>query len=303
MVQLLESASVDGSPGHRSLGRLVPYKIDFLTTPRILAPATLDRPNCPIRFWTAGPVGGTDIVLIHGATADHRMFNAQLPALIDAGHHAVVYDSRGHGMSRPMTQTPSIDDYVDDLLALTDHLRLDRPVLLGQSLGSYVAQHAVIRRPNDFRALVVIGGIAVSHPVSRHDLIVLRSAPAIVRLLPWPRFVRISARAAVVTPQAQAYMLDCLSTLDRGQFARIWNGVSTAVRIEGFPSLPDISTLWTYGDHDDRGKIASDARRLAGRQLPRVRIAVIADAGHNANQDNPAAFNAMLLSFLATLPV
>jgi pimeloyl-ACP methyl ester carboxylesterase len=281
----------------------VQHKIDFSTTPGILRPAVLDRPDCTLRYWTAGSGNGIDVVLSHGATADHRMFNVQVPSLVDAGYRVVVYDARGHGASRPMTRTPSIDDYVADLLALTDQLRLDRPVLVGQSLGAYVAQHALIRRPEDFRALVVIGGILISDPVSRADLLLLRSAPALVWLLPWPRFVRMSARAAAVTPEAQAYMLDCLRTLDRNQFARIWHGVSTAVRVEGFPSLPDIPTLWTYGDHDDRGKITSDARALAGRHLPHLTIAVIADAGHNANQDNPATFDELLLSFLTTLAV
>jgi 3-oxoadipate enol-lactonase len=277
------------------------HEIDFSATPDFLQPAVLDRPDCRIHYWTAGSADGIEVVLAHGATADHRMFNAQLPSLVDAGHRVVVYDARGHGASRPMVTTPSIDDYVEDLLALTDHLRLDRPVLLGQSLGAYVAQHALIRRPEDFRALVVIGGIAVSDPVSRPDVILLRSAPAIVRLLPWSRFVRMSARAAAVTPEAQTYMLDCLRTLDRRQFARIWHGVSTAVRVEGFSSLPDVPTLWTYGDHDDRGKIARDARGMAGRRLPHVTMAIVGDAGHNANQDNPAAFDELLRAFLGTL--
>ena len=65
-------------------------------------------------------------------------------------------------------------------------------------------------------------------------------------------------------------------------------------------SLPEIAvpTLVVVGDRDEPFLAASDY--MAGK-IPGARKAVIADAGHAANVDRPAAFNATVLEFLAGL--
>ncbi|GAA3605409.1 alpha/beta fold hydrolase [Microlunatus ginsengisoli] len=274
---------------------------DFLGTPATLAEGMLDRPGCRVRYWTAGPSDGPAVVLVHGATADHRMFNAQLSLLLGRDYRVVVWDARGHGASLPMPGTPTIDDYVADLFALVDELTLSRPLIVGQSLGSYIAQHAQWHRPEGFRGLVVIGGIATSLPASRSELAVLRSTPAMLRLWPWDNFRRLAARRAALTEPVQAYMADCLAGMDKDTFLRIWHAVVSAVSREGFGPFPAIPVLWVHGDHDDAGAVARHARVLAERGLPNLTSYVVPDAGHNANQDNPDAFNRALAGFLDAL--
>ncbi len=275
--------------------------VDFVTTPSELEGAVLDRPGCPVHYWTAGPPDAVAVVLLPGATADHRMFNAQLPALLGAGYRVVVWDARGHGRSVPMPGTPSIDDYVDDLFALIAALALDRPVLVGQSLGSYIAQHAVRRCPDLARGLVVIGGIVTSMPVGVVDLAALRSTRAILRVWPWASFTRIAARQAGVGPATQAYLADCLAGLDRARFLRIWRAVVGAVGRRGFGAFPELPVVWLHGDQEPGAAIVRQARTLADRQLATVATAIVPDAGHSANQDNPEVVNAELLSFLARI--
>ena len=55
--------------------------IDWLETPQILEPHVLQRHGCPIHYWTGGPAGRPAVVFLHGATMDHRMFNAQVPVV------------------------------------------------------------------------------------------------------------------------------------------------------------------------------------------------------------------------------
>src|SRR6185436_3073968 len=74
---------------------------------------------------------GEAVVLLHGFSLDHRMWAPQVDAL--AGRYRVVrYDLRGFGRSAP---SPERFTHADDLLALLDHLHIDRAALVGLSMG------------------------------------------------------------------------------------------------------------------------------------------------------------------------
>ena len=62
-----------------------------------LHPHELVRPDATIRYWTGGDTGPT-VVLLHGATLDHRAWDPQTEALAEA-FRVVVPDLRGHGES------------------------------------------------------------------------------------------------------------------------------------------------------------------------------------------------------------
>lgn len=141
--------------------------IDYCTTHPALRPFTVPREGCRIHACEAGPSSAVAVVMHHGATADHRMFNAQVYPLLTAGYRVVVMDGRGHGASRPMQATPTIRDYADDFLAVLDNRGIDRAVYLGQSLGADVSQHAINRSPERCRGLVVVGSTLISMPVSQ----------------------------------------------------------------------------------------------------------------------------------------
>lgn len=278
-------------------------EIDYTITHPALAPFTVARPGCQIHGWEAGPTTATAVIMHHGATADHRMFNAQLTPLLEAGYRLVVVDGRGHGQSRPMLDTPTIDDYADDLLSVLDDRGIDRAIYLGQSLGSYVAQHAINRAPKRCLALIVVGSTLISMPVSRLDSVALRASIVAFWLWSWKHLIRLTATNTARRPEAQAYMAESLRALGKHDFLRIWHAVNTAVSTTGFPALPtDLPILWTHGEHDKVGNIVRDVPAILTLQLPALEYHVIPDASHNANQDNPDAFNATLLSFLAELP-
>src|SRR5690349_6783333 len=116
-----------------------------------LDPHDLVRPDVSIRYWTGGAAGGRTVLLLHGATLDHRAWSPQIEAL-QVRFRLVVPDLRGHGES-----TGSFDfaAAVDDVLALLDQLAAGRVVLVGLSLGGNLAQEVVRRAPDRVSALVV----------------------------------------------------------------------------------------------------------------------------------------------------
>jgi pimeloyl-ACP methyl ester carboxylesterase len=98
---------------------------------------------------------GPAVVLLHGGSADSRMWQGQLAAL--AGHYRVIrYFLRGLGQSPPPAAPYRMSD---DLTAVLDHLGVDSAALCGFSTGGTIALEFAARYPARAAALVLIGAI------------------------------------------------------------------------------------------------------------------------------------------------
>ncbi|MER9653752.1 alpha/beta hydrolase [Mesorhizobium sp. M0152] len=95
------------------------------------------------------------LLLVHGFTDTSRSFSLLAPHL--AGRRLVMPDLRGHGASQA-GQGCGIDDFAGDIAGLIRHLRLDRPVVLGHSLGAVAAIALAARHSELIGGLVVLAG-------------------------------------------------------------------------------------------------------------------------------------------------
>ena len=78
---------------------------------------------------------GDPVVLIHGWPLSGRTWEAQVGALVQAGHRVVTYDRRGFGSSSQPWTGYDYDTFAQDLDALLTHLKLERVTLVGFSMG------------------------------------------------------------------------------------------------------------------------------------------------------------------------
>ena len=111
---------------------------------------------------------GPALLLIHGFTDTSRSFSLLAPHL--AGHRLIIPDLRGHGASHTGASDFSPADFADDLARLIEKLQLDRPVLVGHSLGAMVAIETASRHRGLVGGLVLLAGalkadIAADHPM------------------------------------------------------------------------------------------------------------------------------------------
>jgi pimeloyl-ACP methyl ester carboxylesterase len=97
---------------------------------------------------------GRPMVLLHGGLGSGEMFGPVLPALA-ANHQVVVVDLQGHGRTADIDRPIDVRLMADDIAALIDHLGLDRPDLVGYSLGGGVALHTAAKYPAKVGRLVV----------------------------------------------------------------------------------------------------------------------------------------------------
>jgi pimeloyl-ACP methyl ester carboxylesterase len=116
--------------------------------------------------WPATEPQAPTVVAAHGITANALAW-ASLAEALDGRVHLLAPDLRGRGRSRDITGPFGIGEDAADVLAALDHIGADTAVLVGHSMGGFVASVAAARHPNRFPALVAVdGGVAFTLPES-----------------------------------------------------------------------------------------------------------------------------------------
>ena len=106
-----------------------------------------------ISLWVATHGSGRPLILLHGGLMSGETFGPVLPALA-ARHQVLTVDLQGHGRTADVDRPLDLGLMADDIAALIDHLGLDRPDVVGFSLGGGVATMTAIRHPDKVGRLV-----------------------------------------------------------------------------------------------------------------------------------------------------
>ena len=104
---------------------------------------------------------GRPLIVLHGGLGSGQMFGPNL-ALLAKGHQVIAVDLQGHGRTADIERPLSTERMAGDIAALIEHLGLERPDLMGYSLGGGVALIAALRHPELVGKLVL-----VSTPIRR----------------------------------------------------------------------------------------------------------------------------------------
>jgi pimeloyl-ACP methyl ester carboxylesterase len=234
---------------------------------------------------------GTPLILLHGWTLDHRLWRPQVETL-GQNHFLVMPDRRGCGRA---TAPPDLAREAEDVIAIADTLGFERFALLGLSRGAVVALDVARRFGSRLTALVV-SGAPLPALVEREEVIDLERLRALVASGNFAEFREEWSRHPLMqthSPEAAALAATMLADYD----GRDLLAPSEAPDLprEVLAMLPML-VLSLTGEHDTPWRRAC-ARALAA-VAPRAQHLEIAGAGHLANADNPAAFNAAVASFL-----
>ena len=246
-----------------------------------------------VRLWytdTGG--GGEPVVLLHANTGNADSWQPNVPGFVEAGYRVIAFDRRGWGRSIANPETgPQPSTIADDLLALAEHLQLDRFHLLGVAGGGFAAYDFVLWQPEGLRSLIIAasGGAIVDEELSQ-----LRARTTLPGFRSWPPEFR------EVSP---GYMATNPDGLER------WLDIHRHSRQEGAPAQPQrttvtfakletitVPTLLMAGDQDLQAPpwvIRKQAERIPGAQL-----VVLPEAAHSINWEQPGTFNRVALEFI-----
>ena len=96
---------------------------------------------------------GRPLILLHGGLGSGEMFGPNLSRLAQR-HQVIAPDLQGHGRTADIDRPIDVRLMADDIAALIDHLGLERPDVVGYSLGGGVALHTAAKYPAKVRRLV-----------------------------------------------------------------------------------------------------------------------------------------------------
>ncbi|VVE85189.1 alpha/beta fold hydrolase [Pandoraea sputorum] len=274
---------------------------------------TMAVPVCPA-YRESGD-GPLTLVLLHGIGGNRHVWPAQFNTFVAAGYRVVAWDMPGYGDSA-MPAEPTMAALADSLLALLDTLRSTSPVsdaprfvLVGHSMGGMVVQELIARgapATRDVAGLVLCGtSPAFGKPDGdfQREFVRQRTAP-----LDAGKTLREMAEAIVpgmlgepddvTRASAHTLAVDAMGALTPPAYRA---ALQALVGFEQRAALARLSVpvLLIAGEHDSNAPPKVMARMA--ESIPDARYVCLPGAGHLMNLTHPAAFDAEVRSFLATL--
>ncbi len=254
------------------------------------------------------PDGARPIVLLHGTSANAWWWQPVAEAMRSAGMRMLALDLRGHGDSgwvRPPAYSPA--DYADDLARLIETLRLDRPVVIGHSMGG-IAVIAFAERYRELAGGAVAVDVAISSGQRRNRFLRrLKTLPVVrypdlatarerFRLMPNEGEIAPAILSAIaehsVTPGADGrYTMK----FDRESFSGS-DGIDVAATIGKI----DIPVLLVRAEMSRI--MATEAAVRAVHSNQHVRLVTIPNAHHHVLIERPELLADAIRGFITTLP-
>jgi 3-oxoadipate enol-lactonase len=256
----------------------------------------------PISFVDHGSRNALPVVFLHGFPFSHRMWEPQVAA-VGKLHRAIAYDLRGHGESLVGDGQYTIEQHVDDLIALLDHLNITTCVAVGHSMGGYVTLRALEREPGRFRGAVLcntrseadtnetkLKRFAAVGAVKRDGSAAYAESMVKVLFAPASLENQAAAVAGIRTTIASTSPLSIAGSL-----------IGLASRTDTTTSLGAIRVpvLILVGEADVMTPPA--ASRSMHERIPGSELHIIPGSAHMSNLENTAEFNKHLMDFLSRL--
>lgn len=233
-----------------------------------------------------------------------------MPALADAGYRAIAVDLKGHGLSdKPLAATEyTIDSLVEHLREILDALELERPPLIGHSMGGSLVFHFASRYPDRAGPLALLSPVGLSGvpPMRLYRGLTPRFLAPLLRRFRSRRAVKIALRrvygkrgtfteedvdqywAPILLPDSPIVLRELLHSYD-------WHA-SRRLRLEPV-HVPAIG-IWGSRDH----LMPRGGMKLYERLIPGIELHEVVGAGHAVPEETADEVNAAMISFFRRHP-
>jgi pimeloyl-ACP methyl ester carboxylesterase len=242
-------------------------------------------------FDVAGPADAPAIIFVHGTRLTRSSWAPQVAGL-SGEFRTIALDLPGHGAraGEPFT----LQGAADRVAATIDEAGGGRAVVVGLSLGGYVAMELAARSPERVRGLVVAG--ATAEPTGPRRLPYLGLAWAMATY-DGPRLEALNRRffrSRFAPTIADPIVAGGFWSSGGAVALRALAGERFLPRLAGYPG----PTLILNGERDLPFRVSAGTFARAARRPRRVRLA---GATHLSNLDRPAAFNEAVRRFVRSL--
>jgi pimeloyl-ACP methyl ester carboxylesterase len=253
-----------------------------------------------LHYWRTGGAKPA-LVMAHGSSDDALCWTNLAKEFTDR-YDIIMFDARGHGLSDPPTAADPADVQVEDLAGLIKALKLEKPILMGHSMGSASVAHFAAKYPDVPRA-VILEDPALVRPATP-------PAPAAGTTPPTPEERRVTLLARSNQTEA-ALVADCMKNSPKwGQSeCELWAPSKRrhhpyTIRLDSVTRppmrelLPKITAPTLILKADAQGELRTQNEEIA-RLLPKGKIVHIAGAGHNVRREGRTETIDVLRAFLS----
>jgi 3-oxoadipate enol-lactonase len=244
------------------------------------------------------------VVFLHGIGGAARIWAPQQASFAQAGFRPFSIDLPGYG-TRPAVDALDFEMLAQDVEAAIAHAHLDRPVIVGHSMGGMIAQTMLRRRPQSYRAAV----LACTSPAFGNSSGEFQKKFLAARLGPLDAGKSMPELAAEIVesligpacdPSGRDLAVDCMAAVPASTYRA---AVHCLIPFDERGNLGQIMVpvLCLAGEHD-RNAPAAMMERMAAK-IPGARYVCLSGIGHLANLESPDRFDRAVLDFLrAALP-
>ncbi|OHV83703.1 alpha/beta fold hydrolase [Rhizobium sp. LCM 4573] len=234
--------------------------------------------NDGARIWHAVYGSGPAVVLLHGGLGNAGNWGYQVPAFVRAGWTVVVIDSRGHGRSTRDAWPFGYERMAGDVLAVMDHLSLEKAALVGWSDGACTALILADKHPE--RVSGVFFFACNMDPSGTREF---KPTPVIDRCFSRHRkdYETLSARPA----EFDGFVKDVSSMMQS-------EPNYTLEQLEGIK----VPVAIVIGENDEF--IRPEHADYLARSIPDAELIILPDVSHFAPLQRPELFNREVLGFL-----
>ena len=244
-----------------------------------------------LNYVEQGPGEGTPVLFLHGITDSSFSFSPVLP-LLGPSVRAIAPDQRGHGDSDKPPTGYTTDHLAADALALLDALEIPAAIVVGHSMGSFVAQQMAVRAPERVAGLVLVGS------GSPHTDAVYGLLAATAELSdPVPEeFCRQFQMSTICRPVPPEF-LEAVVSESRKVPLRVWTGCLDGM-LRHAPPLERICcpSVLLWGDCD--AVFCREEQEELRCRIPGARLRIASGVGHAYHWEAPDQFVHELQSVL-----
>jgi 3-oxoadipate enol-lactonase len=263
-----------------------------------------------VETWAGGEA--PTLLCLHGLGGGTHFFGALGASLARAGQcRLIAIDQPGSGLS-PLTGAFSFDAFADLVVELAEPLTLARgehggahPLyVLGHSMGAILALEVIRRSPDLAAGLIIVGGLPEPLPgarariLGRVETIRQRGSAGLAGMGVEVVAANFSRRSQAERPELTALFAKLFDRQDAAAYASTAEALAAWTARE-LPPLDDVPCLVITGEEDRYAP--PEAIQTFARTLPpppRTRIEIMRDCGHLPFLEQPAAFAAIVSSFL-----
>jgi 2-hydroxy-6-oxonona-2,4-dienedioate hydrolase len=248
---------------------------------------------------------GPAILFVHGFGARADRFRSTVERFGAKGYRAIAFDLPGHGFASKEADGPcTVPEISSHLLSLMDAMAIESAPLVGTSLGGHIVAHAATRAPRRVPGLVLIGALGIV-PIAKGVAETIRRNVQVREREQFANKLRFVIHDPAMVTQ-QLIEEEWRTNTAPGaveSFVRIGNylvdGIAGDYVAEKIRSLYGPDRLLLVWGADDRA--VPPAVGEACREVLGAPLILINDANHVPYWEQPGAFDAAVLPFLASL--